>query len=444
MSIEMIEQPQVEEQNLEEALDEKLAAIPPHSVLVTKCGWLPQTISMGQDISALIASEMGVDQSCIKVGSYRIFDWTDTKNPHQKFLREGRGLRDALASVAGKFTTPQYSSHFKSELSNIITPQRLDSMYIISDQKIEDFKEAWDEAFLKVKNWADKFLTGVTVDGVHRDVYAEITSYHRTQSIKEQQWDYVKRRYPNAKACQQRMLQSVYSLTPVSRSLDYTGMSKEVRIQLKQRSIQQFETVCQQGLNMFIEQFNELCKRIARSCGQRKRFAKDPFNLGLFEAEIVDVEYHSDNPEIPEDKCFVTYCKSKKSEKRDGQIIRDGQPIKELWTVEKYEAHNPQQSGEYAKLSASVFRDFDEMCKRFEAIGGFLQDDGTVEELISSAKEQISVFGRNPDAQASYLKNNSNDRNAISRIAAQFQSKGLDLVQGKGRNRRHFNIGGNE
>ena len=63
MSIEMIEQPQVEEQNLEEALDEKLAAIPPHSVLVTKCGWLPQTISMGQDISALIASEMGVDQS---------------------------------------------------------------------------------------------------------------------------------------------------------------------------------------------------------------------------------------------------------------------------------------------------------------------------------------------------------------------------------------------
>ena len=71
MSIEMMEEPQVES-TLESQLDEKLAAIPPHSVLVTKCGWLPQTITMGQDISALIASEMGVDRSCIKAGSYRI------------------------------------------------------------------------------------------------------------------------------------------------------------------------------------------------------------------------------------------------------------------------------------------------------------------------------------------------------------------------------------
>jgi hypothetical protein len=96
----------------EQELDNQLASIPPHSILVVKCGWLPQQISMGNDARMIIASQLGVEPDAINIGSYKIFDYTDRKNPQFKFLQELRSNHDKMALVPKRFTTPQFSSHF--------------------------------------------------------------------------------------------------------------------------------------------------------------------------------------------------------------------------------------------------------------------------------------------------------------------------------------------
>lgn len=426
----------------EQELDNQLASIPPHSILVVKCGWLPQQISMGNDARMVVAAQLGVTADAINVGSYKIFDYTDRKNPHFKFLQELRSNHDKMALVPKRFTTPQYSSHFKAELKDIVSAQRLAGMHIIADNRIADFESAWEEQWVSLQGCANRFLDGFWDVELarHVDVYSELRAYHRDVSIKETQWPYVEKRFPSAKECRERILSTVYNLTPVSRNIDYAGMSQEVRMQLKQRTLEQFENTCKQGLSLITSDFTELMKRISRATGQKSRFMQDPENLGIKHAEIIDLEYTADNPEIPDGHVFVTYCKAKQSEKREG-YIRDGEPVKELWTMDKYNAHRPATTGEYAKLSPAVFRDFDEVVNRFSMVSNLLQDDGTVEELISGAKKHLDEFGRNPDAIASYLKANPNNRRQLSDMAATFQQRGVE-VQQRAKVKRKVKLGG--
>ena len=427
---------QVDEIN-EQELDQQLANIPPHSVLNVKCGWLPQQISMGNDARMLIASQFSVHPDAINIGSYKIFDYADRKCPHFKFLQELRGNHDKMGTVPKRFTTPQFSSHFKAELKDLISPQRLAGMHIIADNRIAEFESAWEEQWISLQGAANKFVDGFwdSERSEHVNVYDELREYHKNVSIKETQWPYVAKRFPSAKECRNRLLSTVYNLTPVSRAYDYAGMSKEVRTQLKGTLLEQYKTTCQQGLLLLTNDFTEVMKRISRATGQKSRFMRDPENLGLKQGEVIDLEYRTDNPEIPEGHVFVTYCKAKESEKREG-YVRDGDPVKELWTIDKYNAHKPACTGEYAKLSPAVFRDLDEIFNRFPMIGDLLQDDGTVEELLSGAKEQFGVLGRSPEAIASYLKSNPNNRHQISDIAATFQQRGVEIKKRTNKSRR--------
>lgn len=426
----------------EQELDNQLASIPPHSILVVKCGWLPQQISMGNDARMIIASQLGVEPDAINIGSYKIFDYTDRKNPQFKFLQELRSNHDKMALVPKRFTTPQFSSHFKAELKDIVSAQRLAGMHIIADSKIAEFESDWEEQWVSLQGCANRFTDGFwDAEKVCRvDVYSELREYYKNVLIKDAQWSYVRRKFPSAEECRRRILSTVYSLTPVSRNIDYTGMSEEVRMQLKQRTLEQFETTCKQGLSLITNDFTELMKRISRATGQKSRFMQDPEGLGLTNAEIIDVEFSSEDTEVPEGHVFVTYCKAKESEKREG-FIRDGEPVKELWTMDKYNAHRPVTTGEYAKLSPAVFRDFDEVVNRFSMVSSLLQDDGTVEQLISGAKEHLNAFGSNPDAIASHLKSNPHNRRQISDLAATFQQKAVE-VQRRGKVKRKVKIGG--
>ena len=426
----------------ETELDNQLAAIPPHSVLVVHCGWLPQQISMGNDAKQVIAAQMGVPAESINTGSYKIFDWTDRKNPNFKFLQELRGHRDQMAQTPRQFATPQFSAHFKAELKNLVSPTRLAGMSIIADNRLSDFETEWDKRWVGLQGCANKFVDNVwdPEKCASVNMYAELREYHKNVAIQEAQWPYVERRFPSADECRERILSTCYNLTPVSRNIDYAGMSTEIRLQLKQKTLEQFQTTCSQGLALLTSDFTELMKRISRATGQKSRFNRDPENRGLRNAEIIDLEQSSENPEIPEGHIFVTYCKAKQSEKRDG-YIRDGEPVKELWSIDRYNNHQPVSTGEYAKLSPSVFRDFDEVVQRFSMVGSLLQDDGTVEQLISGVKDQLSNFGRNPDAIASYLKSNTMQRRQISDLAAQFQQKGMELQQ-RNKVKRKVNRGG--
>ncbi len=428
-------------ENHEAALDAQIKAIPPHHVVTTVCRDLPRQITMSPDTRSLLAHELNVDPAQINIGSYKIFDWQDKQCPGYSYLNQLRNLRTQLTLVGGMFSTPDYSTHFKGELAGIVPAQKLDSMHIIASEAMPAFEAKWAERMADMKVAADKMIDGyITSDGDQVDIYQQIKDYYRNVKFSymlnehdvsapdasspavSSQWTFVEKRWPTREQCRTRMLSHCYKARRVSTSLDYAGLSKEVRLAEKEQLISGWNTVCSHGVERMLDKLMVYLQRLGKAVGPKSRFSADPDDKGLRNAEIIMVEEHSTDNEVPVGHLLVTYCKAKKSEKREG-FIRDGVPAMELWSLDKYNAHKPTNSGEYGKLSTSVLSELNEMTGWFNNVKGLLDADLTVGPLLEQLQEELDKFGKTPEHQAAYLKQSSSRRNmfssSISEIAAQ-------------------------